>query len=147
MQFAAKFRWKILAVFVTTSLAGCAPEAARLGQRIPHPGPVAYQRDQAIKHDPYPLDDVGPEIVGGRPREYQRPLNEVVRAEMDATVPPGVIPPRPPGMSVAPGYPAPATVLSPIAPAPAAAPYPVTPVPTVPAPQPAPFQYQQRPPY
>jgi hypothetical protein len=143
MQCPAECRWKILAAFLAASVVGCAPEAQRLRQSISHPGPVAYQRDQAIKHDPYPLDDVGPEIVGGRPREYQRPLNEVVRAEMDATVPPGVQPPRPPGLSAGPGYPAPATVLSPIAPSPIV----TTPPPAVPAPQSTPLQYQQRAPY
>ena len=75
---------------------GCAPEARRLANSVAHPGPAAFQRDEAIKHDPYPLDDVGPEIVGARPREYQRPLNEVERARMDALPPAGVqaIPPK-----------------------------------------------------
>jgi hypothetical protein len=89
---------------------GCAPEVERLRQSIAHPGPVAYQRGQAIQHDPYPLDDVGPEVVGARPREYQRPLNEVERARLGAPVPPGVAVPirnLPPGPApiAGPAYP------------------------------------------
>jgi hypothetical protein len=30
-------------------------------------------------HDPYPDPDLGPEIDGGRPREYREPLPEPVR--------------------------------------------------------------------
>jgi hypothetical protein len=45
-----------------------------------HPGPAGYQRARAIQHDPYPLDDVAEPVVGGRPREYQRPVPEAERA-------------------------------------------------------------------
>jgi hypothetical protein len=44
------------------------------------PGPAPYQRYVATQYDPYPQGDVGPEIVGGRPREYSKPPNEVARA-------------------------------------------------------------------
>src|SRR3954452_4468845 len=98
----------ILIAIVSSSVIGCAPEMASLRQSIAHPGPAAYQRAQAIQHDPYPLSDVGPEVVGGRPREYQIPVNEVERARLAA--------PRPAGL---PGAPAPTVV---VAPAPGAAP-------------------------
>jgi hypothetical protein len=44
-----------------------------------HPGNTPYQSHQATLHDPYPDDDLGPEVVGGRPREFQKPLAEPVR--------------------------------------------------------------------
>ena len=47
-----------------------------------HPGPVGPQRTDAIYTDPYPLDDVAPEIVGGRPRGYQRPVPETTRGRL-----------------------------------------------------------------
>lgn len=47
-----------------------------------HPGSTGPQRYDAVFHDPYPLDDVGPEVVGGRPREYQRPVPEVTRGRL-----------------------------------------------------------------
>jgi hypothetical protein len=46
-----------------------------------HPGPAGYQQHAALYHDPYPMNDVAPEIVGGRPREYQQQIPEAVRAE------------------------------------------------------------------
>jgi hypothetical protein len=92
----------IVVALLATSLVGCAPEAAALRQSFAHPGPAAYQRAQAIQHDPYVLNDVGPEVVGGRPREYQIPVNEVDRARLVATRPVGLTP-----------MPAPAVVLGP----------------------------------
>ena len=48
------------------------------GYQLPdlyHPGPAGYQRAVATqRHDPYPLDDVAEPVVGGRPREFQRPV-------------------------------------------------------------------------
>ena len=44
-----------------------------------HPGSLQSQRYNAIAHDPYADSDAGPEIVGGRPRDFQKPLPEPVR--------------------------------------------------------------------
>lgn len=46
---------------------------------IMHPGDLQSQRFNAIAHDPYTDQDAGPEVVGGRPREFQKPLAEPVR--------------------------------------------------------------------
>lgn len=43
------------------------------------PGGVDTQRNDASLHDPYPDPNAGPEVVGGRPREFQKPLPEPVR--------------------------------------------------------------------
>ena len=61
------------------SLPACSPYFFRTPQLL-HPGPAGYQRYNATIHDPYPLPDVGPEIVGGRPREYATPVSEVDRS-------------------------------------------------------------------
>jgi hypothetical protein len=51
--------------------AGCAGGFPRLfGPR----GPVQTQRLDASYYDPYPDDKLGPEVVGGRPRDYQKTL-------------------------------------------------------------------------
>ncbi|MCA9259815.1 MAG: hypothetical protein KDA61_11475 [Planctomycetales bacterium] len=63
-----------------------------------HPGPAPYQRGNAIEFDPYPQNDVGPEIVGGRPREYDKPLDEVRRARQHDPYLPSP-PPAPPIIS------------------------------------------------
>jgi len=45
-----------------------------------HPGPAAYQRRRAEQFDPYPENEPGTAIVGARPRGYQKPPPEVLRA-------------------------------------------------------------------
>jgi hypothetical protein len=44
-----------------------------------NPGRIEQQRLRATVHDPYSDVDAGPEVVGGRPRDYQQPLPEPVR--------------------------------------------------------------------
>lgn len=44
------------------------------------PGPAPEQRQVAQRFDPYPDQDIAPDIVGGRPRDYQQPLAEPARA-------------------------------------------------------------------
>jgi hypothetical protein len=49
---------------------------------VVHPGTEAYQQARARVFEPYPENEFGPPIVGGRPREYQ---NEI--AEPDRVMP------------------------------------------------------------
>jgi hypothetical protein len=98
------YRISALAMLMTLSVAGCTPEIHRY-MRFPDlwsPGPAPYQRAEAIRHDPYPLNDVGPEIAGGRPREYQQPVNEVERAQMNAPRPVALQPVPVPGLPTVP---------------------------------------------
>ncbi len=70
-------RWRILsalALGVLLAVSGCA------WSRNQSPGSAPYQQYQATLHDPYPDTDLGPEVVGGRPREFQKPLAEPVRS-------------------------------------------------------------------
>ncbi len=46
-----------------------------------HPGTEAHQQDRARIFEPYPENEPGPPIVGGRPREYQNPVAEVDRVK------------------------------------------------------------------
>lgn len=67
-----------------------------------HPGNTATQRTNAVYTDPYPLPDVGPPVVGGRPLGYQNPVPEVTRSRLfvppPCTTVPSVQPlPAPPG--------------------------------------------------
>lgn len=48
-----------------------------------HPGSAMYQRAQAERSDPYPLPDTGPEVVGGRPRDFQVPHLEPARDQTE----------------------------------------------------------------
>ena len=53
------------------SLTGC--ENFR---QLQPPGTIFQQRSRATIHDPFPDNDAGPEIVGGRPPGFDRPLHE-----------------------------------------------------------------------
>ena len=46
---------------------------------VVHPGTEDYQQARARVFEPYPENEPGPPIVGGRPREYQNPVAEVNR--------------------------------------------------------------------
>ncbi|MCC7475205.1 MAG: hypothetical protein IT425_07405 [Pirellulales bacterium] len=125
VRFARSATW----LFVFGTLMGCTAEAHRYIKfpDLAHPGPAAVQRADAIRHDPYPLNDVGPEVVGGRPLAYQQPVNEVDRSRMPPPIA-GVVQPIPiPGTAV----PAPPVLSSPIA---VQAPQPGMPLGTTPPP-------------
>jgi len=59
---------------------GCAGSRWNLFQ----PGTVQQQQLRATVHDPYSDQDAGPEVVGGRPRDYAQPLPEPVRSRIYA---------------------------------------------------------------
>jgi hypothetical protein len=85
----AELRCLLVTAAAAASSIGCTPEVHNY-MRFPdfaNPGWAHEQRGEAIEHDPYLVDDAGPEVEGGRPREYQRPLNEVERARMKARPP------------------------------------------------------------
>jgi hypothetical protein len=126
--------WRVTAISGVIALAsGCGGYVAT--PDLFHPGPAGYQRARALKHDPYPLDDVAEPVVGGRPREYERPVPEPERAVQFAQRP------RPVG-AAAPGAFAPAPLASP-----QPVPYGAAPITAPPAaigpppPQSLPYQY------
>lgn len=52
-----------------------------------NPGPSQYQRQQAQHFDPYPEFANGPDVTGGRPRDFQRPIDtpKRIQTEPDGT--------------------------------------------------------------
>jgi hypothetical protein len=147
--------WISLAIAGACISTGCTSEIHRY-IRFPdfmHPGPAPYQRAAAIEHDPFPQNDVGPEIVGGRPLGFQAGVTEVERMTMNAVPPPGVAPTVLPGAPVGPPVGATNAPLPVLSPAPPAAqvstPPPVitTPYPPAGAAQSPPFTPQRRSPY
>ena len=78
-----------LAVVVSALIAihgGCSPTIRM--PRLLHPGTAAYQRAQAEQFDPYPQNDMGPAIDGGRPIDYQVPVPQVERSRQPMPVGP-----------------------------------------------------------
>lgn len=59
-----------VAIFPGCNSGGAAPRG---------PGTIQQQRLGAALHDPYADPNLGPEVVGSRPREFQKPLAEPVR--------------------------------------------------------------------
>ena len=68
-----------LAVLVIASTFAIGCQGNRQGLLAP-PGTMQAQQQRATVYDPFADNDAGPEIVGGRPREFQKPLPEPVRA-------------------------------------------------------------------
>lgn len=73
-------RWAAMAFAITLAFSsGCANRGWGLswGQ-----GTTNRQKARAAVHDPYPLNDIGPEVMGGRPREFFDPEPEAVRHQV-----------------------------------------------------------------
>ncbi|UUO08180.1 membrane or secreted protein [Blastopirellula sp. J2-11] len=65
-----------VAVLAVSQCAGCWPL-----QRTPlfDPGTMQQQQQRAMAYDPYTNNDLGPEVLGGRPRDFDRPVAEAVQ--------------------------------------------------------------------
>jgi hypothetical protein len=68
-------------------LAGCQSTAP---PSLTHPGPAQVQQNRAVRFDPYPEKEMGPDMVGVRPRDYENPLPEPSRSrwQVGNTCPP-----------------------------------------------------------
>jgi hypothetical protein len=71
----SRFGRFLLALASLVAMSGC---ASGHGWNI-WPGTIQQQRIRATVHDPYPNPHMAPEVVGGRPRDYQEPLPEPVQ--------------------------------------------------------------------
>jgi len=76
----------VLAAALAAAVSGC---KGLSGPSWLRPGPTEYQRRAAERFDPYPDQNIAPEVVGGRPREFQQPVAEPERARWSV---PGVRP-------------------------------------------------------
>jgi hypothetical protein len=56
--------------------------------RLASPGTAGFQRHNAEQFDPYPQNDMGPPILGGRPPDYSVQVPEVERARMGMPIGP-----------------------------------------------------------
>ena len=79
--------WSLRASLVCLALGGavgCAGRSpnqqATFGLPKLFAGPSELQRERATQFDPYPDQDMGPEVVGGRPLDYNRQIPEVERS-------------------------------------------------------------------
>jgi hypothetical protein len=63
----------MLAVLPAAGCRSMAPDVYR-------PGTMSTQQQRAVLHDPFPDNQAGPEVVGGRPLDYFQPAPEPVRS-------------------------------------------------------------------
>ncbi len=74
-----KHAWKLVAAaLLVAGFMGCRSDRSLLQP----PGSVEKQRFNATMFDPYADNDIGPEVVGGRPKDFQKPLSESDRSRL-----------------------------------------------------------------
>ncbi len=71
----------LYASFLLIGAAGC--KASNYAERFGI-GTIDRQKAKAAEFDPYPLNDIGPSVVGGRPPGFFNPLPEPRRNELQA---------------------------------------------------------------
>jgi hypothetical protein len=67
----------MLALALALGPAGCCVSQPSLL----HPGPEPVQQARAQRFDPYPSNELGPNVEGGRPRDYQNPPPEILHVQ------------------------------------------------------------------
>ena len=76
-----------LVIGLVLFIAGCQGSQAgaqRWGGGVYGQGNEERQKYRAASFDPYPLNDIGPEVVGGRPRGFMNPLPEANRNQIQS---------------------------------------------------------------
>jgi hypothetical protein len=68
---------KLLSAVAILAAAGCASVST---PRLFETRPTELQQSTAQRFDPFPENDTGPEVEGGRPREFDKPIAEPSRA-------------------------------------------------------------------
>ncbi len=69
-------QFRILGALTLLVVAGCGYSRPLIGPQ----GTIKQQQYDASVHDPYADEDLGPEVVGSRPRDFQKPFAEPVRS-------------------------------------------------------------------
>jgi hypothetical protein len=68
-------------VVMVLTFGGC--QSSRYAERFGF-GTMDKQKARAADFDPYPLNDIGPEVLGGRPRGFFDPTPEPKRTDLQA---------------------------------------------------------------
>ncbi len=73
----SRYTWILAALLMGVGLSGCSSISA---PNWCHPGTAAQQRARAERFNPYPETEIGPNITGARPREFEQQIAEPARA-------------------------------------------------------------------
>ncbi|MCH1494294.1 MAG: membrane or secreted protein [Rubripirellula sp.] len=68
-----------LSIKIASTVLLCLASGCQGLQLLPPAGPLNQQQANAVVHDPFPQNDIGPYEAGSRPPSYQQPLPEPVR--------------------------------------------------------------------
>lgn len=71
-----KSGWFVIAISVFLFATGCG-----MRPNWGPPGTIADQRNRAVLYDPYPSNDLGPPIQGGRPLGFELPRSEATHLQ------------------------------------------------------------------
>lgn len=71
--------WAAPAVVILAWTSGCAGRGPNWGYQ----GTALQQQQRAQRFDPYPENNIGPTLTGVRPREYEKPYPEPLRAQWE----------------------------------------------------------------
>jgi len=74
-----KFRY--VALFAAASIGCCMLLGCHVNRDVGPPGDMNTQRARALVHDPFPANDIGPEISGVRPRGFDLPRSEIQKLQ------------------------------------------------------------------
>ena len=80
----AKQKKRSAVLFIMASAISCLP-GCHVNRDFGAPGDMNTQRTRALLHDPFPVNDVGPEILGVRPRGFDLPRSEIQKLQTSPT--------------------------------------------------------------
>ncbi|MCP4082653.1 MAG: hypothetical protein GY819_10645 [Planctomycetaceae bacterium] len=70
------FQYVTVSMLPIVLVCGC-----NIRSNLEAPGDVYRQRFDAVVHDPFPSDQLGPTIEGARPLEYDRPMDQTTNLQ------------------------------------------------------------------
>ncbi len=79
-----KSKKQCLVLFAVACVSGCLA-GCHVNREFGPPGDMNTQRTRALLHDPFPVNDVAPEIPGIRPRGFDLPRSEIQKLQTSPT--------------------------------------------------------------
>ena len=76
----AKPKIRFVVLFAVASVVSCLA-GCHVNRDFAPPGDMNTQRTRALLHDPFPVNDIGPEISGVRPRGFDLPRSEIQKLQ------------------------------------------------------------------
>ena len=72
---------RYIAMSVTAAILASCSLGCHVNRDFGPPGDMNTQRTRALLHDPFPANDIGPDISGVRPRGFDLPRSEIQKLQ------------------------------------------------------------------